>query len=62
MRAQYFREIAKKYQTDHHEFDLNADMGVADAVRELAHYSDDPMRGRRRDSGLVSFAHVPHAK
>ncbi len=41
--SRYFREIAKNYQTDHHEFDLNADMGVQDAVEQLAYYSDDPM-------------------
>jgi asparagine synthase (glutamine-hydrolysing) len=41
--SEYFREIAKKYQTDHHEFDLNEDMGVQDAMEELAFYSDDPM-------------------
>jgi asparagine synthase (glutamine-hydrolysing) len=41
--SEYFREIAQKYQTDHHEFDLNEDMGVQEAVEELAHYSDDPM-------------------
>ncbi|MBV9396763.1 MAG: asparagine synthase (glutamine-hydrolyzing) [Bryobacterales bacterium] len=38
----YFREIARQYQTDHHEFDLNPDSGLADAVLEMAHYSDEP--------------------
>ena len=41
--SEYFREIAQRYQTDHHEFDLNEKMGLADAVGELAFYSDDPM-------------------
>ena len=27
--SEYFREIASKYQTDHHEFDLNAEMGIS---------------------------------
>jgi asparagine synthase (glutamine-hydrolysing) len=40
--SKYFREIAQKYQTDHHEFDLNPSMGIQDAVEELAFYSDDP--------------------
>jgi asparagine synthase (glutamine-hydrolysing) len=40
--SQYFREVAEKYQTDHHEFDLNADMGVAGVLEQLALYSDDP--------------------
>ena len=41
--SRYFREVAEKYQTDHHEFDLNEDMDVQGAVEELAQYSDDPM-------------------
>jgi asparagine synthase (glutamine-hydrolysing) len=40
--SQYFREVAQKYQTDHHEFDLNADMDVAGVLEQLADYSDDP--------------------
>lgn len=40
--SQYFREVAKKYQTDHHEFDLNADMDIPGTVEQLAQYSDDP--------------------
>ncbi len=40
--SQYFREVAEKYQTDHHEFDLNADMDVAGVLEQLALYSDDP--------------------
>jgi asparagine synthase (glutamine-hydrolysing) len=40
--SEYFREIANKYQTDHHEFDLNADMDIAGAVEQMAQYSDDP--------------------
>ena len=40
--SQYFREVAEKYGTDHHEFDLNADMDVAGVLEQLADYSDDP--------------------
>jgi asparagine synthase (glutamine-hydrolysing) len=47
--SQYFREVAKKYGTDHHEFDLNADMDIQGAVEELAQYSDDPCA----DAGLI---------
>ncbi len=47
--SNYFREIARKYQTDHHEFDLHADMGVQDAIEQLATYSDDPMA----DAGAI---------
>ncbi len=41
--SQYFREIAKKYGTDHHEFDLNTGIDIQSAVEELPQYSDDPM-------------------
>lgn len=40
--SRYFREIARQYRTDHHEFDLNAGIDIQGAVEELAHYSDDP--------------------
>ncbi len=40
--SEYFREAARKYQTDHHEFDLNADMDIQGTVEQLAQYSDDP--------------------
>jgi asparagine synthase (glutamine-hydrolysing) len=38
----YFRKIARRYQTEHHEFDLNPACGLADAVQELAYFSDEP--------------------
>lgn len=38
----YFREIAKRYQTDHHEFDLNPGSGLRSAIEEFATYSDEP--------------------
>jgi asparagine synthase (glutamine-hydrolysing) len=38
----YFREVARAYQTDHHEFDLNPERDLEDAVGELAWYSDEP--------------------
>jgi asparagine synthase (glutamine-hydrolysing) len=47
--SEYFREIAQRYQTDHHEFDLNENMDIQGAVEELAHYSDDPMA----DAGAI---------
>lgn len=40
--SQYFREVAKKYQTDHHEFDLNSGLDIPGTVEQLAQYSDDP--------------------
>jgi len=45
----YFREVAERYRTDHHEFDLNADTGLRDAIEEFAYYSDEPSA----DAGAV---------
>ena len=38
----YFREVAEKYQTDHHEFDLNPEENLPDAIEQFATYSDEP--------------------
>ena len=38
----YFREIARIYGTDHHEFDLNPDQELESAIAEFAYYSDEP--------------------
>lgn len=38
----YFREIAARYGTDHHEFELNPETALEPAIRELAFYSDEP--------------------
>ena len=38
----YFRLVADKYGTDHHEFDLNPSAELAPAIEELAYYSDEP--------------------
>ena len=38
----YFREVAGVYGTDHHEFDLNPQTELRDAIEELAWYSDEP--------------------
>jgi len=38
----FFRETAKRYGTEHHEFDLNPEQDLASAVEEFATYSDDP--------------------
>ena len=38
----YFREIASRYGTDHHEFDLNPELELADAIADFAYYSDEP--------------------
>ncbi len=38
----YFREIAKKYDTDHHEFDLNPEVDLVSAIETLAYNSDEP--------------------
>jgi asparagine synthase (glutamine-hydrolysing) len=38
----HFRAMAERYGTDHHEFDLNPSEMLADAVQEIAYYSDEP--------------------
>ncbi|WP_051669992.1 asparagine synthase (glutamine-hydrolyzing) [Bryobacter aggregatus] len=38
----WFREVAKVYNTDHHEFDVNPESGLVDAIEQLAFYSDEP--------------------
>jgi len=40
--APYFREAARKYGSDHEEFDLNLEAGLPDAISEFAYYSDEP--------------------
>ncbi|HML15748.1 MAG TPA: asparagine synthase (glutamine-hydrolyzing) [Bryobacteraceae bacterium] len=40
--SHYFREVAAKYGTDHHEFDLNPDQGLAETIEQFAYYSDEP--------------------
>ena len=38
----YFREMARNYGTDHHEFDLNPDVELQSAIEDFAYYSDEP--------------------
>lgn len=38
----FFREMARVYDTDHHEFDLNPEVEMEDAILRLADYSDEP--------------------
>jgi asparagine synthase (glutamine-hydrolysing) len=38
----WFREVAKVYDTDHHEFDLNPDVDLRAAIEDFAYYSDEP--------------------
>ena len=38
----YFRMLAEKYQTDHHEFDLNPDVELVPAIEKMAWHSDEP--------------------
>src|SRR5260370_14068094 len=40
--SRYFREIACKYGTDHHEFDLNPEVELQGAIEDFAYYSDAP--------------------
>jgi asparagine synthase (glutamine-hydrolysing) len=38
----WFRDIAKRYGTDHHEFELNRASEVASVIEDFAWYSDEP--------------------
>ena len=40
--SRYFREIARNYGTDHHEFDLNPESELQSAIEDFAYYSDEP--------------------
>jgi asparagine synthase (glutamine-hydrolysing) len=38
----WFRDVAKRYGTEHHEFELNRESEVAAAIEDFAWYSDEP--------------------
>ncbi|MCZ2147439.1 MAG: asparagine synthase (glutamine-hydrolyzing) [Bryobacterales bacterium] len=40
--SEYFREMARVYSTDHHEFDLNPEENLVAAIEQMAYYSDEP--------------------
>jgi asparagine synthase (glutamine-hydrolysing) len=40
--SRYFREVARIYGTEHHEFDLNPEAELRDAIEAFAYHSDEP--------------------
>jgi asparagine synthase (glutamine-hydrolysing) len=38
----YIRDIAGRYDTDHHELDVSPSLDLPSAIEELAYYSDEP--------------------
>ncbi len=40
--SQYFRLLAKRYNTSHHEFNLTGDLDLPSAIHEISYYSDEP--------------------
>lgn len=40
--SRWFREVAAKYNTDHHEFDLNPAIELRDAIEQMPYHSDEP--------------------
>jgi asparagine synthase (glutamine-hydrolysing) len=38
----WFREVAKKYGTEHHEFDLNPEQDLPATIERMVHYLDEP--------------------
>jgi asparagine synthase (glutamine-hydrolysing) len=47
--SRYIREVSHHYGTNHTEFDLNTDAELADAIEQIAFYSDEPSA----DAGAV---------
>ena len=47
--SHYIREVSQHFGTDHTEFDLNTDAELADAIEQIAYYSDEPSA----DAGAV---------
>lgn len=47
--SRYFRALAGRYNTIHHEFDLNSELDLSGAIHEMAYYSDEPSA----DAGAV---------
>jgi asparagine synthase (glutamine-hydrolysing) len=47
--SRYIREVSQHFGTDHTEFDLNTDAELADAIQQIAYYSDEPSA----DAGAV---------
>ncbi len=40
--SEYFRLLAERYNTSHHEFDLSAGLDLPTAIHDIAYYSDEP--------------------
>lgn len=40
--SQYTREVSRRYNTEHSEFDLSPRAELADAIEQMAYYSDEP--------------------
>ena len=40
--SRYFRRVAEKYETDHHEVVVDPQLDLCDAVEEISYYSDEP--------------------
>ena len=40
--SRYFRDVARIYGTDHHEFDLNPAEDLESAILDFSYYSDEP--------------------
>jgi len=38
----HIRRMAARYETEHQEFDVNPDCGLADAIEQFAYYFDEP--------------------
>jgi asparagine synthase (glutamine-hydrolysing) len=52
--SSYFRQVARQYGTDHHEFDLNPERGLADVIEKMVWHSDEPAA----DAGALPVWHL----
>ncbi len=50
----YFRLVARHYGTEHHEFDLSPEAGLAESVENLVNYCDEPTA----DAGALPVWHL----
>ncbi len=52
--SRWFREVAARYGTDHHEFDLDESKDILATVEQLPFYSDEPSA----DAGAVPVSYL----
>ena len=54
--SQYFRPLARRYNTVHREFDLSSEVDLTAVIHEMAYYSDEPSA----DAGALPVWFLSH--